>query len=41
MKDWIEIRDDKDVETLLQLYGDFHDGCLREVHIVTKESVDT
>ena len=40
MTDWKEITDDKDIETLLQLYGNFHDGCLREVHIVTKESVD-
>jgi hypothetical protein len=40
MKDWTEIKDDKGIEALLQLYGDFHDGCLREVHIVAKESVD-
>lgn len=40
MADWKEITDDKDIETLLQLYGNFHDGCLREIHIVTKESVD-
>ena len=41
MTDWKEIKEDKDIETLLQSYGDFHDGCLREVHIVTKESVDS
>jgi hypothetical protein len=41
MTDWTEIKNDSDIETLLQLYGDFHDGCLREVHIVTRESVDS
>ena len=41
MTDWKEIQDEKDIETLLQLYGHFHDGCLREVHIVTRESVDS
>src|SRR5688500_4022925 len=40
MTDWKEIKDDKDIEALLLLYGDFHDGCLREIHIVTKKSVD-
>ena len=40
MTDWEEIKDNKDIETLLQLYGDFHDGCLREIHVVTRESVD-
>ena len=24
---------------MIELYGNFHDGCLREVHIVTEESV--
>jgi hypothetical protein len=41
MTDWKEIKDDKDIEALLLLYGDFHDGCLREIHIVTEESVDS
>lgn len=41
MLDWKEIKDDKDIETLLKLYGYFHDGCLREIHIVTRESVDS
>jgi hypothetical protein len=40
MTDWKEIKHDKDIEALLLLYGAFHDGCLREIHIVTKESVD-
>lgn len=40
MTDWKEITDDKDIDTLLQIYGRFHDGCLREVHIGTRESVD-
>ncbi|WP_133259654.1 hypothetical protein [Pseudochryseolinea flava] len=39
MQDWKEIKDEKDIETLLDLYGHFHDGCLREVHIVTRESI--
>ncbi|MBL7851794.1 MAG: hypothetical protein JNN04_12900 [Cyclobacteriaceae bacterium] len=40
MTDWKEIKDEKDIELLLKLYGHFHDGCLREVHIVTRESVN-
>lgn len=40
MADWKEITDDKDIDALVKLYGNFHDGCLREVHIVTRESVD-
>jgi hypothetical protein len=40
MTDWKELKDENDIEALIQLYGNFHDSCLREVHIVTKESVD-
>lgn len=39
MTDWNEIKNDSDIESLIELYGNFHDGCLREVHIVTEESV--
>ena len=41
MTDWKEIKDDNDIKTLMKLYGNFHDGCLREIHIVTIESVDS
>jgi hypothetical protein len=40
MTDWKEIKTDNDIEALLDLFGEFHDSCLREIHIVTKESVD-
>ncbi len=39
MTDWKEIYNDQDIDSLLNLYGFFHDACLREVHIVTRESV--
>lgn len=39
--DWMEIKGDQDIEALLLLYGKFHDSCLREIHIVTQESVDS
>jgi hypothetical protein len=41
MTDWKEIKTTEDINTFLELYGEFHDGCLREIHIVTRESVDS
>ena len=39
MNNWIEISNNRDAEVLLEMYGYFHDSCLREIHIVTRESV--
>ncbi|MFC5268996.1 hypothetical protein [Adhaeribacter terreus] len=37
---WTEIKSDADLEWLLKLYASFHDSCLRDLHISTKEFVD-
>ncbi|MCZ8023658.1 MAG: hypothetical protein O9294_18005 [Cytophagales bacterium] len=37
---WTELKDDNDIKGLLQMFGYFHDSCLREVHISTREYVD-
>lgn len=31
--DWIEIKNENDIKTLLKTFGWFHDGCLREIHL--------
>jgi len=36
---WKEISTAEEVQALIESYGYLHDGCLREVHIVTNESV--
>lgn len=40
MTDWKEIKDEGDIKDLMELYGYFHDACLREIHITTTTSVD-
>ncbi|MEA1850476.1 MULTISPECIES: hypothetical protein [Chryseobacterium] len=37
---WKEIKDQKDINTLLESYGYFHDSCLRDIYITTKEYID-
>ncbi|GGK89644.1 hypothetical protein ACD591_21160 [Rufibacter glacialis] len=37
---WKEIITEADIEELLQNYGNFHDSCLRDIHISTREFVD-
>ncbi|WP_207434534.1 hypothetical protein [Sabulibacter ruber] len=37
---WKEIITKADIEELLHNYGYFHDSCLRDVHISTREYVD-
>lgn len=32
---WIEIKDTSDIEYLLERFGYFHDGCLREMYMWT------
>jgi len=31
--DWIEIKTEDDIKNLLDTFGWFHDGCLREMHL--------
>lgn len=31
--DWIEIKTEDDIKNLLNTFGWFHDGCLREIHL--------
>lgn len=37
---WTEIKDQTDIDNLMNLYGCFHDSCLRDIYISTREYVD-
>src|SRR5207253_7862249 len=37
---WKEIVTAEDIEELLKGYGNFHDSCLRDLHLSTREWVD-
>jgi len=37
---WEEIKDQADIDKLLKDYGYFHDSCLRDIYITTREFVD-
>lgn len=37
---WREIKDQNDINNLLNLFGNFQDSCLREIYISTKEFID-
>ena len=37
---WTEIKDQTDIDNLMNLYGNFHDSCLRDVYLSTREYVD-
>lgn len=37
---WTEIKDTSDIDNLMKLYGFFHDSCLRDIYITTREFVD-
>jgi hypothetical protein len=37
---WTEIKNKSDIDKLMDLYGYFHDSCLRDVYISTREFVD-
>jgi hypothetical protein len=37
---WIEIKNQADVESLMTEFGEFHDSCLRDIYISTKDYVD-
>ena len=38
--DWIEVKDSKDIEILLDKFGGFHDSCLKELYMWTESYVD-
>ena len=37
---WTEIKDQIDIDNLMNLYGGFHDSCLRDIYISTADFVD-
>lgn len=37
---WEEVKDQADIDKLLDNYGYFHDSCLRDIYITTKEFID-
>ncbi|MDT3498554.1 hypothetical protein NLU03_30780 [Bacillus toyonensis] len=37
---WNTLKTKEDLEELLQLFGDFHDSCLKEVYMWTDSYVD-
>ena len=37
---WNEIKDNTDIDNLVKSYGFFHDSCLRDIYISTREFVD-
>ena len=37
---WIELKEESDINDLLERFGYFHDGCLRERHMWTGTYVD-
>ncbi|EST12652.1 hypothetical protein [Sporolactobacillus laevolacticus] len=38
--EWKEIKDSKDIENILYLFGGFHDSCLKELYMWTESYVD-
>ena len=37
---WTEIKDQIEIENLMEKFGDFHDSCIRDIYISTEEFVD-
>jgi hypothetical protein len=37
---WTEIKEQSDIDKIMELYGNFHDSCLRDIYISTREFVD-
>jgi hypothetical protein len=37
--DWNEIRTQGDADALMKVFGEFHDGCIREAHLWTEHWV--
>ena len=38
--EWIEVKDSKGIENLLEKFGGFHDSCLKELYMWTDSYVD-
>lgn len=38
--DWKELKDSKDVSALLETFGHFHDGCIKELKYISGEYAD-
>jgi len=38
--DWREVSTQSEADELMELFGDFHDGCIHEAHVWTGYSVD-
>lgn len=38
--EWLEVKNNKDIENLMQTFGGFHDSCLKEVYMWTKSYVN-
>lgn len=38
--DWIEVKESKNVENLLDTFGGFHNSCLKEFHMWIGSYVD-
>ena len=39
MSDWRVLSDQRGIDELLKLFGNFHDGCIREMHLWTETFV--
>ena len=37
---WTEIKNQSDIDNLLELYGYFHDSCIRDFHVSTRAYVE-
>ena len=38
-QDWQELSSPEQIQTLMHLFGNFHDGCVREIHVATSHYV--
>ena len=41
MSNWNQITNEREIEALLNLFGGFHDGCIRDIYVTTKQQVNT
>ena len=37
---WIEVKDQQDIDKLMESYGFFQDSCLRDLYLSTREFID-
>ncbi|WP_315671528.1 hypothetical protein [Clostridium sp. 19966] len=37
---WIDVKNENDIKKLLNAFGWFHDGCLREIHLWNSYSIN-